>query len=68
MCIGSLIPDNATTERLSRNPAQNIIRTYLRHIHIAIQIDHIGSDASADIISALYALRLNRKFTCQHFF
>ena len=68
MCIGSLITDNAATERLSRNPAQNIIRTDLRHIHIAIQIDHIGSDASADIIPALYALRLDRKFTCQHFF
>ena len=68
MCIGSLITYNAATERLSCNPAQNIIRTDPRHIHIAIQIDHIGSDASADIISALYALWLDRKFTCQHFF
>ena len=68
MCIGSLIPDNAATERLSRNPAQNTIRTDLRHIHISIQIDHIGSDTSADIIPALYALRLDRKFACQHFF
>ena len=68
MCIGSLITDDTTAERLSRNPSQNIIRTDLRHMHIFIQIDHIGSDASADIIPALYALRLDRKFTCQHFF